>query len=260
MLGGKSSDTADNVNETDNLNLTQKRIGQESPQEYLAKYDAKTNPQKILIFAKHLTDKGNDTFSSEDVKKMFLIAREPNPGNFIRDVKMTIRKGWITPTGDDGMFVITNTGDKQLETKFKSGDPLKTKIKRKNRSNNFVEVKINPAIESAEFEPILSGYVSFLDLSTSADKILWILLKSKLLGISKLNQKEIELISRRLGDVIPRKSISSLIEKHRSSKRIWYHEDSGVKYLEIQNSGEIYLKNLNIVNGEVPERSNGSAS
>lgn len=215
-----------------------------SPKEYLMSVDATTNPQKILAFAKYLTDKGQESVGVDELRLQFQNAREPIPAYLVRDLGVAIKKAWIAPTSSGKGYYVTNTGEKVLESKFSGTEKNKTKSTRKARNVSFTEVKIDPKVIESKIDTDLAGFPSFMDLYTSGDKILWILAKAKTLGLDRLNQKEVEYLTDKLGDHIPRKSISGVLIAHIRNKRLFTPLEDGARYLKILNPGLDYLKTI----------------
>ena len=217
-----------------------------SPQEYLVQVNAKTNPEKIVAFTKYLMNTGLQSVELTELRLQFQNAREPIPGNFGRDVAKAVRAGWIAQ-GSDGKYYVTNTGEGLLESKFsskkKDGVRLKSKTTVASKKALFMETPLRKEVEQLSLDPSLSEFPNYHELIKRADKILWLLAKAKSLGIDKLNQKEITFLSEKIGDHIPRKSISSLILPYIGEK-LYAPIESGVRYLKILAKGENYLKDL----------------
>lgn len=220
-------------------------LGQMSPQEYLIEVHAKTNPEKILAFAQLLKDGGISSVETGELRLQFQKASEPVPANFKRDFIKAVRSGWIA-RGTNEKYYVTNLGTQALESKFsienKTGS--KTVRTRKAAKPLFIETPLRKEIEQMVTEPTFVGFPDYHDLSKGADKILWLLAKAKSLGQDKLNQKEVTFLSEKIGDYIPRKSISSLAIPHIRVKRLYMPIENGVRYLKILDEGEKYLKSL----------------
>lgn len=215
-----------------------------SPQEYLIQANAKTNPEKILAFTKYLIDLGQHAITLTELRLLFQKARESIPGNFGRDVAKSIRLGWIAQ-GTDLKYYVTNLGEQILESKFSSEKRTIQKTVKRTGKALFVETPLRKEVEQMALDPKLEGFPDYHDLSKSADKILWLLAKAISLNLDKLNQKEITFLSERIGDHIPRKSISALVIPFTKRKRLYTPVEGGVRYLKILDEGKRYLKTLN---------------
>lgn len=220
-----------------------------SVREYLIEVNAKTNPQKILAFAKYLISKGNEFADIQELKLQFQNAQEPIPVHFARDFAIAVKKAWVAYSSDKSKCYVTNTGQRMIDSKFSELDKVKSKKPRKVGNSTFTEVKINDKVQNQSIDIELLGSPNYLEMNTLGDKILWILAKMKSLDVLRLNQKEIEYLSHKLGDNIPRKSITAVLETHKKNGRLYTPETNGVKYIEILRQGEEYVKNLNLSKG-----------
>lgn len=84
----------------------------ESPREYLDRSGAKTNPAKITALGLYLRAQGTESFTARNVRDLFVSAGEAAPRNLPRDMKETIRLGWLAPRPDQpDMYYVTNRGE-----------------------------------------------------------------------------------------------------------------------------------------------------
>lgn len=92
----------------------------QSLREFLNQVEAKRNVDKIVAIASYLeTERGYETFSSDQIKKEFKTAREPIPANYPRDFKWAVGVGWLAPEPDDpDEYYVTESGRKAVEAKF----------------------------------------------------------------------------------------------------------------------------------------------
>lgn len=88
--------------------------------EYLETVNASSNPEKIVAFAVFLRDdRGEDTFTREDIKAAFRSAHESPPANFGRDFRAALSTRWIASDDEpSGRYFVTSTGTKAVESKF----------------------------------------------------------------------------------------------------------------------------------------------
>jgi len=101
-----------------------------SVREYLAEVGAKRNPDKILAIGKYLVEfRGQESFTSNDVKGQFRLAGEALPANYPRDFRWTVTNGWISEDHQaPGQYYVTGTGDEALESKFAKEIKKKTSL------------------------------------------------------------------------------------------------------------------------------------
>jgi len=84
----------------------------ESPREYLDRSGAKTNTEKITALGLYLRAQGAESFTARDVRDLFVLAGEATPKNLPRDIKDTVRAGWIaTRPEQQDRYYVTNRGD-----------------------------------------------------------------------------------------------------------------------------------------------------
>lgn len=218
-----------------------------SAREYILDIRPKTNPQKLITLIKYHADRGQKLMSIDELKKMFQEVSEPVPTHFAREIAVTRKKAWIAVSSDGGYY-LTNTGEQEIESRFKSTKQSTVKrsfLHRKVGSTTFTPVSIDQKVQDLQIDIYLDNFPSFMDMHTLGDKVLWILVKSKSLGIPRLNQKEVEYLSIKLGDHVPRKSISAVLGTHIKNKRLYAPVDEKhVTNLQILNLGEDYIKSL----------------
>lgn len=81
-----------------------------SPAEFVHKYGPTRNPDKILVLAAFLEEeRGQDRFTPNEIKKLFVEAGEVVPANFTRDFKWAVSSSWVTsdPAKKDTYYVTT---------------------------------------------------------------------------------------------------------------------------------------------------------
>lgn len=210
-----------------------------SPLEYLNEVGAKTNPEKILALAKYQSDyeKGGDgDFSSEEIQGLFERARQVMPKNFRRDFRTVMESAWIDGVSDkEGRYYITSTGEKVIGGNF--SQETKVKITRLGRKVSVGSRRkatqqrggstVRGEVQSLEITPAMSGMPKYHDLKSKSDRILWILVAAKKLGIEGgLTVVEIDHIAtKRLVDK-SFSNIPTLTVVHRRNSLLTY--DNGV--------------------------------
>ena len=93
-----------------------------SLREFLNESNATKIPEKITAIGNYLmTSKNNDVFNRDDIITGFESAAESVPKNLPRDIKWTLKAGWIAlKTGTKDQYYVTHTGKQALEGKFSS--------------------------------------------------------------------------------------------------------------------------------------------
>lgn len=111
--------------------------GQEEHADSIANYlnvvAAKTIPQKIAAIANFMKkNEGKATFKQNDLEEAFENAAESVPGNLSRDVKDTVRSGWIAAKrGERGTYYVTGPGSDAVKAKFEGHGKGRKKGSRK---------------------------------------------------------------------------------------------------------------------------------
>lgn len=101
-----------------------------SLREFLDEKEPKRGPDKITAIGLYLKEhRGQDTFSSAELEQAFQSASEPVPANMPRDIKWTVKTGWIAPSRDaKGRYYVTNTGRTAAQKKFPKDVVKKTRL------------------------------------------------------------------------------------------------------------------------------------
>jgi hypothetical protein len=101
-----------------------------SLREFLDELEPKRGPDKITAIGLYLKDHhSQDTFSSADLEQGFQEASEPVPSNMPRDIKWTVKTGWIAPARDaKGRYYVTKTGSSAAQKKFSKDVVKKTRL------------------------------------------------------------------------------------------------------------------------------------
>ena len=99
-----------------------------SLRELLDDVEAKRNPDKILTIGKYLIAfRGQESFTSEQVKAQFRAAGESTPGNLARDFRWAVTNGWIAEDhGAPGEYYVTSNGEEALTAHFSKEITKKT--------------------------------------------------------------------------------------------------------------------------------------
>lgn len=220
-----------------------------SIREYLNEKKPQTNAEKILVFAKYLSNyQRYKYFSIKDLKLQFTNAYEPTPKNFSRDFNLVLKSSWLTESNEEiGKYLITNSGEKRLEEPFRS-EAMIVKTNFKNRKQKKVVVHVPVRDEVSNLKVMSDQRDLYSDITKKADKVLWILSFALDNKITELNTKEIEFISKKLGDKINAKDVHILVANYKKSKYIHVIEVENYKQFEISSAGKVFLKS-----GEVAE-------
>lgn len=101
-----------------------------SLREFLDELEPKRGPDKITAIGLYLDEHfGQDTFSSAELEQSFQSASEPVPANMPRDIKWTVKTGWIAPAlGVKGRYYVTKTGRRVAEARFPKEVVKKTRL------------------------------------------------------------------------------------------------------------------------------------
>jgi hypothetical protein len=91
----------------------------ESPREYLDRSGAKTNPEKITALGLYLRAQETEPFTPRSLRDLFVSAGEATPKNLPRDIKDTVRAGWLAARPDQpDSYYITNRGEAAAAGRF----------------------------------------------------------------------------------------------------------------------------------------------
>jgi hypothetical protein len=101
-----------------------------SVREFLLQHEAKRIPEQIATMALYLKNHRNTpVFTSKDLIKTFEDAQEPVPKNLPRDIRWTVRIGWIAPkVGLKNTYYLTSSGEAAVGAKFPADIRRKTKV------------------------------------------------------------------------------------------------------------------------------------
>lgn len=101
-----------------------------SLREFLDQLEPKRGPDKITAIGVYLNDhRDQDTFSGPELEQAFQSASEPVPANMPRDIKWTVKTGWIAPSlGTKGRYYVTKTGRSVAENKFPKEAVKKSRV------------------------------------------------------------------------------------------------------------------------------------
>lgn len=117
---------------TAHVGLAARRSGNPelSLREFLDGLEPKRGPDKITAIGLYLYDHSDqDTFSGVELEHAFQSASEPVPANMPRDIKWTVKTGWIAPAlGLKGRYYVTKSGRSAAEKKFPKDVVKKTRL------------------------------------------------------------------------------------------------------------------------------------
>jgi hypothetical protein len=174
---------------------------------------ATTNPQKIAVAGQRsMEEGGSESFTSKDIAEQFRSGGVSSK-NLGRDLSMAVRQGLIfSVTGQRGQYKLTDIA----KTGFKEGfDEVKllkaSSSKRKSRKGGVVQrLDVSDEVKNLPAEVSQGGYPDYHDLKMKGNRMVWLLIFAADHGIQSLNSREIEYLSRQVGDQISPTSISSL--------------------------------------------------
>jgi hypothetical protein len=91
-----------------------------SAREFLLQHEPKRIPEQIATLALYLkTHRNTAAFTNKDLIKTFEDAQEPGPKNLPRDIRWTIRNGWIArKSGMKDTYYLTGSGEEAVRGKF----------------------------------------------------------------------------------------------------------------------------------------------
>ncbi|MCU7807787.1 MAG: hypothetical protein KZQ73_07955, partial [Candidatus Thiodiazotropha sp. (ex Semelilucina semeliformis)] len=100
-----------------------------SIREFLDSCEAKRVPDKITAIGEYLKLHNNQLdFDKSDLISQFESAAEPVPANISRDLKWTLKAGWIAlKSGSKDRYYVTNSGKTAVEQKFSKEIVKKTR-------------------------------------------------------------------------------------------------------------------------------------
>jgi len=100
-----------------------------SIREFLDSCEAKRIPDKITAIGIYLKSQSSQSdFNKNDLILQFESAAEPVPANISRDLKWTLKAGWIAlKSGSKDRYYVTNTGNTAVEQKFSKDVVKKTR-------------------------------------------------------------------------------------------------------------------------------------
>lgn len=103
-------------------------------------------------------------------------------------------------------------------------------------------VTIRGEVDNLQVDPVSEDLGNYWGLKKKSERLLWILAYLQKKGIESANQKEISLIAKKLGDDIPTKGITSLLDPHKKGGRIAPSLEGTVRTLRILKPGLDYIK------------------
>lgn len=219
-----------------------------SPRDILDGSGAKTNPEKIVAFAKLVLSEGvKDTFTIDDIKPMFRRARESTPANISRDLDTAFKSGWIDEADTKGEYYLTQEAYDAVDNGFeglkkKTPGSARTNGRAKSKTRKTVEVpevfkEIDPIPQSLEEIPL-----KYSALKVVSDRFLWVLALAKSLELDGLTNKEIVWVTDHLGAGIPTNNINRNYTS--AQKKGYVNKSTQTGNIRITEDGVSYLKEL----------------
>jgi hypothetical protein len=206
------------------------------PIDMIEESEAKTFPQKIAALAKYIRDvQGQLTFSPSEIK-LLLKKLGDDPKNFSRDMREASERGYIDcENSASDLYELTVRGDRAYADRFKN--EISTKRTGAKRSGGIRGIR--DEVRELEIKTSLENFPSYHDLSTKADKILWVLEYAEAQSIKGLSPTEIDHISGELRERIESKSFTALNTKNLQAS---YVKKTPEGYFRIEKKGSEYLK------------------
>lgn len=207
-----------------------------SPREYILQKKPISNSQKIATFFLYLEEAFLlPSVDKDQVKELFVTARESMPQNFSRDFDSAIRSGWISPANEQGKYYLTTTGRQVIENGFK--EIIKNISHKSSKGGKKVILSIRSEVEGLD----LSNTERYWALKSKGDRILWLTAKALEAGISDLNLKELSRLAEKIHDNIPQKSINALIAFNEKNGKIAMPLINDIRVLRILKPGIDYI-------------------
>ena len=145
--------------------------------EFLNSYGPTTQPQRIVVMALYLKDfRRIDPFFTEDIKNLYIEAREVLSKNFSRDFSLAVKAGLLAKNPNDSSYYLTNSGKHAIENKFSTTvfkSSLKGKIPKKPKAKKATV--INDKVSNIEIDPESADFSTYQQLESKSDKILLLL-------------------------------------------------------------------------------------
>lgn len=142
------------------------------------------------------------------------------------------------------LSIVTSDENTPADAYTPSQLTIKQHAKKRTKTNFSSPVLVRKEIDTLNVEPVSALYGNYWTTKTKSDKLMWILAILNENKFESVNQKEISSIAEKLGDNIPRKYITSLLESHKKGGRIAPSLLGIVRTIRILKPGLDYVKNL----------------
>jgi len=216
---------------------------------------AKTNPQRIAVAGQRsMEENGSEVFTSKDVIEQFRSGGVFSK-NLARDMRKAVGQGLIfSVTGQRGQYKITDIARTAFKEGFEQARLLapRTSNKKTRRGGVTQKLEVSDSVMKLPAGVSQEGYADYHDLKMKGDRLVWLLVFAANRGVDGLNSKEIEYLTRQVGDHINPTSIPGLTL---SSIRKGLIAKSGAKFRSLEK-GKVYLKGQVGGNSEKTENSN----
>jgi hypothetical protein len=177
-----------------------------SPRQMLTDSEAKSNSEKIAVFAYYLkTQQGKETAAIQEMRTLFAKAGEPVPKNFSRDLKEAVRANFIFEVSD-GEYELTEFGIESIEKKF-----LHEKVRKTARRTTKVKSTgvVRDEVKALNIGAVEEGLPAFHSLN-KGQQILWVMVVADKKGVEELSTAEIVFWIDRLKGNVTSKSFTAL--------------------------------------------------
>jgi hypothetical protein len=172
----------------------------------------KTNPQRIAVAGQRsMEESGDETFTSKDISEQ-LRSGGFSSKNLGRDMSKAVSQGLIfSVTGHRGQYKITDIAKNAFKEGFDQVKSIAPRTPRKSRRGGVAQkLEIAEAVKKLPAEVSLEGYPDYHNLKMKGNRMVWLLVFAAAHGVESLNAREIEYLSRQIGDQISPTSIPSL--------------------------------------------------
>lgn len=173
---------------------------------------AKTNPQRIAVAGQRsMEETRSETFTSKDILEQ-LRSGGFSSKNLGRDMGKAVHQGFIfSVTGQRGQYKVTDIAKNAFKEGFDQIKSVASRTTRKSRRGGVThKLEVAEAVKKLPAEVSLEGYPDYHELNMKGNRMVWLLVFAAENGVDSLNAREIEYLSRQVGDQISPTSIPSL--------------------------------------------------
>ena len=216
-----------------------------TPRQIIDQASAKSNAQKIAAVGLYFKERGQNVFARSEIAEQFRRAGEQIPKNMGRDLKDSVRSGFICESeGQRDEYYLTNDAENLITQGFTSNGTLttpkgRTSKPKARKSATSTQEPTNQNLMQITFTPVVKGLPNYW-ATKKGDRVLWILQVAKNNSVSLMDTKDIEYAGKQLDDHIPGGNVNSLTEAQRKKG---YLNKQGNQY-KLLGPGITYLAML----------------